>query len=67
MYQMEVTVLTLTPNAAEPAWSRPPAKKSIVQLGSAVASHIPKSMLVRGLGILFIVVATLTLGEAFLL
>jgi uncharacterized protein len=37
------------------------------QLGSAVASHIPKSMLVRGLGILFIVVATLTLGEAFLL
>jgi uncharacterized protein len=37
------------------------------QLGSAVASHIPKSMLVRGLGLLFIVVATLTLGEAILL
>jgi uncharacterized membrane protein YfcA len=37
------------------------------QLGSAVASHIPKSTLVHGLDILFIIVAGLTLGAALLL
>ncbi len=36
------------------------------QLGSAVASRIPQSVLMRGLGILFILVAVLTLGEVLL-
>jgi len=36
------------------------------QLGSAIASHIPQNMLMRGLGVLFILVAVLTLGEVIL-
>jgi hypothetical protein len=36
------------------------------QLGSAVASHIPQSVLIRGLGVLFVIVAVLTLGEVLL-
>ena len=36
------------------------------QLGSAVASRIPPSILTRGLGILFVLVAVLTLGEVLL-
>lgn len=36
------------------------------QLGSRVASHIPQKMLERGLGVLFVLVATLTLGEVIL-
>jgi putative Ca2+/H+ antiporter (TMEM165/GDT1 family) len=35
-------------------------------LGSAVASRIPPSILTRGLGILFVLVAVLTLGEVLL-
>jgi len=36
------------------------------QLGSRVASHIPQQVLERGLGVLFILVAALTLGEVIL-
>lgn len=36
------------------------------QLGSRVASHIPQKVMERGLGILFILVAALTLGEVLL-
>lgn len=36
------------------------------QLGSRVASHVPQHTLERGLGILFILVAALTLGEVIL-
>jgi hypothetical protein len=36
------------------------------QLGSRVASHIPQNVLERGLGVLFILVAALTLGEVIL-
>ncbi len=36
------------------------------QLGSAVASRIPQNTLLRGLGVLFIFVAVLTLGEVLL-
>jgi uncharacterized membrane protein YfcA len=36
------------------------------QLGSKVASHIPQKVMERGLGVLFILVAVLTLGEALL-
>jgi uncharacterized membrane protein YfcA len=36
------------------------------QLGSWVASRIPQHTLERGLGVLFILVAALTLGEVFL-
>lgn len=36
------------------------------QVGSGVASHIRQQTLERCLGILFILVAMLTLGEAFL-
>ena len=36
------------------------------QLGSKVASHIPQKVLERGLGVLFILVAMLTLGEVVL-
>jgi uncharacterized membrane protein YfcA len=36
------------------------------QLGSKVASHIPQKVLERGLGVLFILVAALTLGEVLL-
>ncbi len=36
------------------------------QLGSAVASRIPQSVLMRGLGVLFVLVAVLTLGEVLL-
>lgn len=36
------------------------------QLGSAVASRIPQHLLARGLGILFVIVAALTLGEVLL-
>lgn len=36
------------------------------QLGTAVASHIPQSVLMRGLGVLFVIVAVLTLGEVLL-
>jgi hypothetical protein len=36
------------------------------QLGSRVASHIPQKVLERGLGVLFILVAALTLGEVLL-
>ncbi len=36
------------------------------QLGSMVASHIPQRLLERSLGVLFILVAALTLGEAML-
>jgi uncharacterized membrane protein YfcA len=36
------------------------------QLGSRVASHIPQRILERGLAVLFIMVAILTLGEAIL-
>lgn len=37
------------------------------QLGSSVASHIPQNVLMRGLGILFVIVATLTLTEVLFL
>jgi uncharacterized protein len=36
------------------------------QLGSAVADRIPQSLLMRGLGVLFVLVAVLTLGEVLL-
>ena len=36
------------------------------QLGSRVASHIPQKVMERGLGVLFILVAALTLGEVLL-
>jgi uncharacterized membrane protein YfcA len=36
------------------------------QLGSKVASHISQKVLERGLGVLFVLVATLTLGEVIL-
>jgi len=36
------------------------------QLGSKVASRIPQKVLERGLGVLFVLVATLTLGEVIL-
>lgn len=36
------------------------------QLGSAVADRIPQNILMRGLGILFVIVAVLTLGEVLL-
>jgi len=36
------------------------------QLGSRVASHVPQRTLERGLGVLFILVAALTLGEVIL-
>ena len=36
------------------------------QLGARVASHIPQQVLERGLGILFILIAALTLGEVIL-
>ncbi len=36
------------------------------QLGSKVSSHIPQKVMERGLGVLFILVAVLTLGEALL-
>ena len=36
------------------------------QLGSRLASHIPQRVLERGLGVLFIIVAALTLGEVIL-
>lgn len=36
------------------------------QLGSRVASHIPQKTLERGLGVLFVLVAALTLGEVIL-
>jgi uncharacterized protein len=36
------------------------------QLGSAVASRIPQSLLMRGLGVLFVLVAVLTLWEVLL-
>lgn len=36
------------------------------QLGSRVASHVPQRVLERGLGVLFILVAVLTLGEVVL-
>ena len=36
------------------------------QVGSAVASRIPQSVLMRGLGILFVIVAVLTLAEVLL-
>lgn len=36
------------------------------QLGSALASRIPQSVLMRGLGVLFALVALLTLGEVLL-
>lgn len=37
------------------------------QLGSKVASRIPQRVMERGLGILFILVAALTLGEVLLI
>lgn len=36
------------------------------QLGSLVSSHIPQKVMERGLGVLFILVATITLGEVLL-
>ena len=36
------------------------------QLGSRVASRIPQQALERGLGVLFILVASLTLGEVII-
>lgn len=36
------------------------------QLGTAVASRIPQSILMRGLGVLFVIVAVLTLAEVLL-
>jgi uncharacterized membrane protein YfcA len=36
------------------------------QLGSRVASRIPQQVLERGLGVLFILVASLTLGEVII-
>jgi hypothetical protein len=36
------------------------------QIGSSVASHIPQSMLERGLGVLFMLVALLILGDVIL-
>ena len=36
------------------------------QLGSAAARHIPQNVLIRGLGMLFVLIAVLTLGEILL-
>jgi uncharacterized membrane protein YfcA len=36
------------------------------QLGSKVANRVPQKVLERGLGVLFILVAALTLGEVLL-